>query len=389
MRSLVFDVLVALLLVAVGLLLLEVFTQRPDATDRTFVVLVNLPLALRRRLPRAGFLLCWGSGLVQVLAGAPIGVHDAGLLFALYSAVGSTSPSFGLVALALATATTLTGSVAGWWGWVDRQLMTDPGPGTRAASLVGALVLVGCGWALGRRLFTARLGAIALAERAERAEREQRQQAALAAAEERARIAREMHDVVAHGLTVMVLQADAASYVLEQRPADARRAIEQIAATGRESMAQMRSLLGLLRHDDDTPVRAPGLDDLAGLVQEATLAGAGVTLRQADTGEVPPLVALTAYRVVQEGLTNARKHGGPEVLVEVGRQVRQGRPPVLVVRVTNAPPPRDRPALGDEAALRSGLGLQGARERVAAVGGTMTAGPGADGRFVLEVELPV
>ncbi len=384
-RSLVFDVLVALLFVALGLLLLEVFTKVPTSTDRWFVVLVNLPLALRRRFPRAALLLAYGFGLAQIAVGSRVGMHDAGLLYALYSAVGATSARFGLVALGLGVLTAVSGAASDWWIWVDRQLNDAPGLGTRVASLLGALVLVGSSWALGRRLYTSRIGAFALADRADRAEREQQQQVALAAAAERTRIAREMHDVIAHGLSVMVVQADAAGFVLDTSPAEARAALAQISATGRDSMAQMRNLLGLLREGDTARTSTPGLADLTVLVAEAERAGARVTLDQPDLGhDVSALVALTAYRVVQEGLTNARKHGGTDVAVVVAERTTDAGP-VLSVTVDNPPAAADRSVLTAD----PGHGLVGLRERVAAVEGTLTADRQPDGTFRLAVELPL
>ncbi len=379
-RSLVFDTLVALLLVGVGLVLLEVFTRTPDAGDRFFVLAVNLPLALRRRVPRTAFLAAFGFGLLQVLLGVPVGMHDAGLLFALYSVVGTSTQGFGLVALGVGLLTALLGGVTGWWSWVDRQLITGPGVGVRLLTTAGAVGLVLATWALGRRLYTARLGLLALADRADQLQREAVQQAALAAAAERARIAREMHDVVAHGLSVMVVQADGAAYVVDQDPAQARRALIEISRTGRESMTQMRSLLGLLREDETTARQAtPGLADLDELVEAARRAGAEVELTREGPAGYPALVELTAYRVVQEGLTNARKHGGPAVVVQVDAAADE-----LRVTVTSDPPPGGRGVLTDA----PGHGLTGLRERVAAVEGELQAGPDATGAYVLRAVLP-
>ena len=200
-----------------------------------------------------------------------------------------------------------------------------------------------------------------------------------------------MHDVIAHGVSVMIVQADGAAYVAEQSPADARRALEQIAATGRESLAQMRQLLGLLRTEDATagrlaqtqPVSAalpqPGLGQLADLVAEAERAGARIhPTVEGDLADLPAMTSLTAYRVVQEGLTNARRHGGPEVELVVAR-----RPDGLFLRVADGGPAR--PATGP-----AGFGLIGMRERVDAVGGTLSAGSDPDaGGFVLRAWLPV
>ncbi len=381
-RSAVFDLVVMLLFLGLGALLLAVIAQREQPVDYLFVVLVSLPLALRRRFPRAAVLVIFAVGVVQALVGVRIGIYDAALLFALYTAVGSTDRRFGLIALGAALLAVAVGAATGWWGWVDRQL----GPATgwlRVATTAGAGVLVLVTWALGERLRSARLGAIAVAERAVRLEREREQQAELVAAAERARIAREMHDVIAHGLSVMIVQADGAAYVVDTSPGTARQALEQISATGRESLGQMRNLLGLLRSgptlEGTTANPQPDLDDLEALLAEARAAGATVELRRAaDLGPLPALTSLTAYRIVQEGLTNARKHGGAEVLVAIDRD-REG----IRIRV------RDRGAPGGQGRLtqQPGHGLTGVRERVAAVGGTVTAGPQGTG-FVLDAWLP-
>jgi signal transduction histidine kinase len=233
----------------------------------------------------------------------------------------------------------------------------------------------------------AREGAEALRERAARIEREREQQAELAAAAERARIAREMHDVVAHGLSVMVLQAEGARYSLPASATVSRAALEEVARTGRTAIGEMRQLLGLLREGSvgegvSPTLPAPGLDDLDELVAQARSAGAAVTLsRTGDLGRVPPVVALTAYRVVQEGLTNARRHGGDEVQVDLVADEQE-----LLVRVHDAGRPEP-----DEPAERAdpGLGLVGLHERVTAAGGRAHAAPDPTGGFTVEVVLPL
>nr|WP_275588516.1 histidine kinase [Microlunatus panaciterrae] len=327
------------------------------------------------------------------MAGVPIGLYDAGLLFSLYSVVGYTDRRFALVALSVATVAVLVGAATDWWGYVDRQLAA-PSTSVRLLSSFGAAGLVAITWALGERLRSGRAGVIALSARADQLERDREQQAIIAAAGERARIAREMHDVIAHGLSVMVVQADGAAYVVEQSPATGRAVLEQIAATGRESLAQMRDLLGLLRadgddltlasaeHDDGGPthVPQPALDDIPELVAEASAAGADVTLTDTgDSGAVPPMVQLTAYRVVQEALTNARKHGGRAVEVTMDHSTSG-----LRVIIRNGPPDLGGPAVTGP----PGHGLVGMAERVAAVGGDLHTRAVQDGGFVVDAWLP-
>ena len=256
LRSLVFDVVIMVTFLAMGALLLTVMALHERPLDYLFVILVSLPLAFRRRFPRSSVFAIFGLAIIQQFAGILIGIYDAAVLFGLYSAVGYTNRRFGLIALAGAFVTIIIGAFTDWWWWIDLQVAGDAW--IRPYSTLGALVLIFAAWALGERLRFARLGSIALAERADQLMREREQQALLAAAAERSRIAREMHDVIAHGLSVMIAQADGATYVVEQSPGQAKASLEQISTTGREALGQMRDLLGLLRADEgETPGGQP------------------------------------------------------------------------------------------------------------------------------------
>ncbi|WP_293782360.1 sensor histidine kinase [uncultured Aeromicrobium sp.] len=218
-----------------------------------------------------------------------------------------------------------------------------------------------------------------LIERSERVAREADQRAQLAAQSERNRIAREMHDVVAHGLSVIIVQADGARYAAAARPEAATEALENIAATGREALTEMRSLLGLLREGDTGVTPQPDLADLPALIDEAR---ASMTLETAiddDLDAVPSGVALTAYRLVQEALTNVRKHAGPDVHVSV-RVQREG----TALRVQVRDDGRGASAHDDG----GGHGLLGMRERVAAHGGELTAGPVGGGGYLVDARIP-
>lgn len=199
-------------------------------------------------------------------------------------------------------------------------------------------------------------------------ERDADQRAMLAVAAERARISRELHDVVAHGLSVMVVQAQGGAAALDNRPADTRGALEAIVTTGRESLAEMRRALS------DDPL--PGLAQLPQLLERAGQArldteGTPVTLR--------PAVDLTAYRIVQEALTNTMKHAGAGVTARV---LLRYTPGALLVEVGDDGP-------GSAAADGRGNGLRGMRERVELLGGTLTTGRGSEGGFVVRATLPL
>lgn len=383
-RSLIFDCVVAALFFACGSVFLPLFMPQAVLIDAIFVGLVTLPLMIRRRLPRTSFVMILVLATVQSWWPRPIGMHDAGLLFSLYSVVGYTNRRTGLVAGALIAIPTFSGAVNDWWNFIDISLVRHPGVLTRICTTAGMFTLAFVAWASGERLRSSRLLQDALVDRAAQLEREREQQSRLAASAERARIAREMHDVIAHALSVMIAQADGGAYVVDQDPGEAKAALERISRTGRDSLTQMRGLLGLLRggesDHDGSSAPQPGLADLPRLIEEARRTGLQVTVRQGGTeGPVADMIGLTIYRLVQESLTNARKHGGDQVQVELER-----RHDGVDLRVSNdLPSGAKRLQTGAE----PGHGLQGMQERVAAVGGRLTAEPTCDG-FLVHAWLP-
>ena len=383
-RSLILDCVVAALFFACGSVFLPLFMPQAVMIDRIFVGLVTIPLIVRRRLPRTSFALILVAATVQSWALRPIGMHDAGLLFAFYSVVGFTNRRTGLAAAALVAIPTLSGALNDWWNFIDVSLVRHPGVVTRICTTAGMVALAGLAWVGGEGYRASRLLQDALVDRTVRLERERSQQARLAASAERARIAREMHDVIAHGLSVMIAQADGGAYVIDHDPAEAKSALERISATGRDSLTQMRGLLGLLRTgagDDDQPsAPQPGLAELPRLIEDARRSGLDVSLHNSGADKpVARMLGLTIYRLVQESLTNARKHGGDRVEVAL-EQGADG----LDLRVMNdLAPDGKRLQTGSE----PGHGLQGMRERVDAVGGQLTTGP-ADGGFLVHAWLP-
>ncbi len=276
---------------------------------------------------------------------------------------------------------------------VTARVAAAPGPaGLRAADDVGELLFLGGGllatvvaaWALGRfrRLRADQL--TALAERARRAEADREQRDQRAAADERARIARELHDVIAHSVSVMVRQAEGGRYVSAKDPAAAAAALATIAQTGREALTDMRALLGVLdpgRHPAVTDPQ-PTLDDLPELVQRLRAAGQPVRLRvHGDPQPLDRAAHLAAYRLVQEALTNVVKHAGRGVEAEVELD---WTPRTLRLQVTDqgAPP---RATAGSTA---DGRGLAGMRERLHLVGGRLSVGPADPGGFAVVGEIP-
>ncbi|MEU1590324.1 histidine kinase [Micromonospora sp. NPDC005710] len=252
--------------------------------------------------------------------------------------------------------------------------LVDPANRVPVLLLLGALAIVGD---LIRRN---RLSRHALAAQAELSEREQERRAVL---EERTRIARELHDVVAHHMSLIAVQAETAPYRLTDVPAPAAAEFVAIAASARDALTDMRRLLGVLRSETGGPQTTPQPDlaDLGAMVDVARRAGLPVTLdaEPVDDDRVPAPVGLAAYRIVQEGLANAARHAAGatvRVTVRVGRSR-------LGVRVENSPADV-RPATDGG----SGHGLTGMRERATSLGGTFTAGPLPDGGYAVAAELP-
>jgi signal transduction histidine kinase len=199
--------------------------------------------------------------------------------------------------------------------------------------------------------------------------------------EERARIARELHDVVAHHVSVIAVQAETARLTTPDLSEEGKQRFAAIGDTARDSLTELRRLLGLLRDDGVEPARAPqpGLERLAELVDSAREAGTPVTLSvEGDVTPLPPGIDLTAYRIVQEALTNARRHApGASVEIRLGYE-----PESLSLRVSDDGP---GPPNGDA----SGHGLLGMQERAAMVGGELRTGKAATGGFLVEASLPL
>jgi signal transduction histidine kinase len=265
-----------------------------------------------------------------------------------------------------------------------------PGNGT-AAGIVLTTGTAAAAVVLGINRQTRRAYLAALEERAVRLDYEREQQARLAAVTERTRIAREVHDIVTHSLSVMVALADGAAAASTSSPARAGEAMRQVAATGRQAIGEMRGIVSTLRSDDDAgededagrPL--PGLDDLEDLL--AQVRAAGLPVRVTVTGKprpLPPGVQLAVYRIIQESLTNVRKHASSAAGAAVTLHYRDDG---VETEISNDGPAADGRPGGSTPADAGGHGIAGMRERVAAYGGSVAAGPRLEGGWLVRVQL--
>ena len=253
-------------------------------------------------------------------------------------------------------------------------------PALPLGDAVGLSAILAVCYLAGEVLRRRRLEVATLAARAERAERERELLATQRVVEERGRIARDLHDIVAHSVSVMVIQATAARRNVERNPAAAAELLENIEATGRRTMGELRQILGVLREEGDDPRTRPLLPDLDSLAQSIPELDVKVT-RTGSLDAVPAGVALSAYRVVQEALTNAHRHGGPRVKVDVQVDCTPERVDVFVAD--------DGRGASTQMRANGGYGLIGMGERVAAFGGTLHTGPRRAGGWLVRAYFPL
>lgn len=376
---------VALVVVLLGLAAAHFVSGQPVAALLASVE--SLPLLWRRRLPWGVFVVVAAASAVQAVVLTYPTTGQLAFPVALYAAARWGRTWQGWAAVLVGYCGAVVAPVT-WIRGLDGEL--SPGNLTPYVVTIGAIVTAA--WALGLAARSRERYVAALVARAEQAERTAEREVELAARDERSRIAREMHDVVAHGLSVIVVQADGARYAAAKDPSVAVDTLATVSATGREALTEMRRLLGLLRDGDTGVAPQPGLDDVRHLVDEARLGGTRV---EADLPEppapsgpagpigprpVPDGVGLAAYRIVQEALTNVRKHAGPDATVHVRLGVSAD-----AVEVEVLDDGRGAAAPSDGA----GHGLLGMRERVAAHGGTLHAGPAPGGGFAVSARLPL
>lgn len=348
------------------------------------IALLSLAVALRRRAPDRMLLLVAGLGAAQLLLDIGVNPADFAMLVIIYSVAAQGGPRW---ASRLALIGGVFAAPLSQLRWPAEEASTF---GQVFLAVVMSVPFV-LAWVLGDSIRTRRAYFDQLEERASRLEMEREAQAKVAVAAERARIARELHDVVAHNVSVMVVQADGAAYVLDAAPDQAKQALETISTTGRQALAEMRRLLGVLRTGDTREsgeyVPQPDVEQIEDLVEQVRGAGLTVDFRIEGTARpLPSGVELTAYRIVQEALTNSRKHGGPDVGASV-RLVYFDDGLGLLVEDDGRGAAHE--LYVDGGADGRGHGLIGMRERVGMVGGTLDAGPRPGGGFRISALLPL
>jgi signal transduction histidine kinase len=353
---------------ACGVLLLAVPEAVTDHRHRVAVIVfataLSLPLIARRRAPTGVFLVLAAVAFGQWLTDVRV-LSDVSLLIALYTVAANESRLRALLAAAVLE--------------LGAVLAATSDGGSR--EFVGLSALAVASGVLGTSVRHRRALLASLEDRAARLEVERDQQGLLAAAAERARIAREMHDIVAHNLTVMIALADGAAFAAGRAPEKATTAMETVSATGRQALTEMRRLLGVLRDDDERTVLLPqpGVPQIEQLVDQVRAAGLPVTFEVAGDGRALPAGAqLTVFRLVQEALTNTLKHAGASAAARV-RLRYAGDSVDVEVTDTGSPSSAGR--------ATGGRGLDGMRERAAVYAGTVEAGPRSGGGWSVHAHL--
>ncbi len=336
-----------------------------------FTILLVVPLIWRRTYPRTVLTVVGLVSAVQCAIGIIPLPGNIGVLTCVYTVAAGCTLRWGLGALAV-----------GELGALLMALRYPEGGDDMRTTFVTMTAVVAGTWILGLHMRTRRAYLRSVEERAARLERERDTEVRMAMAAERARIARELHDVIAHNVSVIVVQADGASYAIDSDVGRARQALEAISSTGRLALAEMRRLLGVLRENDDAGAYAPqpGVSQLEDLVTQVRTSGLPVEFAVDGT---PAAMSegrqLAVFRIVQEALTNTLRHAGPKAAADVCLRYRGD---VVEVRVVDDG--RGAAVPGDG----RGHGLVGMRERAAMYGGSVRAAPRPGGGFEVVASIP-
>jgi signal transduction histidine kinase len=347
------------------------YQHRPATLSYFLVAAAFLPLALRRRYPISVLVVTALVAATNDLIPGPPSLVFIAPLIALYTVGTLRSRRTLIIAAGLSAALQLAVAIPGYVAisfWADA---------VRIVSMIAVAAALGDA-TRNRRAYIAEVE-----QRAVDAERTREDEARRRVDEERLHIARELHDVTAHSLSIIAVQSGAAAHVIDSNPAEARRALEAIRRTSKDALDDLRAMLGVLRSNDesDAPLApAPGLERLGELAGPMHDAGVDVTFELGDgLDDLPAVVGSSAYRIVQEALTNVVRHAGPcSATVRVWRE--DGELSIDVLDNGRGP---------TQANPSAGHGLAGMRERAVALGGSLAAGAAEGGGFVVRANLPV
>jgi signal transduction histidine kinase len=349
--------------------------HEPGAFAVVMAVVISAAIAFRRTAPLVAMTVGAGGILLLIGLNYPEGSLPVNVLLLTYSSATWSPSDRAWVGLAEV-----------WIVLVALGFMHTSGLDT--TGVVSNMAIFTVAWVFGYAIRTRRLAEAAKLEEAEERAELERQRTARILAEERLRIAQELHDVVAHSMSVIAVQAGVGSHVLDTQPEQARAALDAISTTSRGTLGEMRRLLGALRGDDGGRAHAPApcLADVPALVDDVRAVGVPVVLTVSGAASAAPAgVELSAYRVVQEALTNVLKHAGPVAEVEVRLDHEPGR---LAIEVVD-----DGRGMAAVSAVRAdglngGHGLLGMRERVELWGGELSVGPRTGGGYRVRAVLP-
>jgi signal transduction histidine kinase len=369
------DVILGVALVSIAFYTSWAAHVRLDVVGGFLLVLQTLPVAVRRRDPMRILIVTGLAITIYSLLGYRESNAWTGVFVAFYT-VAANEPRSRATIAALATAGGIFLSYA--------RYAEFNAAATKPQDLSVTYLLFGVAWLIGDNLRVRRAYTRQLEERAAELEKEREDRAVRAVAEERARIARELHDVVAHYVSVMVVQSAGARRVIDKDPRSAQVALEAVEAAGRTALAEMRRMLEVLRTDDPGMGPQPSLDDLETLVGHVRDAGLPVEVRvEGSTCCLPAGMDLVAYRIVQEALTNTVKHGGKAKASVTVRYL----PDTLEIEVVDDGRGAAAPLISGSAG--GGHGLIGMHERVALFGGSLQAGPVLTGGYRVLARLPI
>ncbi|MGB3440213.1 MAG: sensor histidine kinase [Actinophytocola sp.] len=343
---------------------------RPWYVTLPVIAAVVAPIVFRRRYPITAAYLTLGIGVLHSMLEVGVASMFTACV-ALYTLVAYVGRRSALLFLAVNEVVSLVQTP---WQYPEQWVTT----------LIVVNLSLAFSWALGEFVGARRAYHAELEQRLRLLETERDQQARIAVADERARIARELHDVVAHAVSVMVVQADGAAYAVRSQPELAERAVTTIAATGRDALTELRRLLGVLRSEDSGGERTPqpGTQSLSELAGRVRAVGLPVQLDiVGNVDDLPAGVGLGIYRIVQEALTNSLKHAGPGAAATVRVERTGDRVDLSIVD-------NGRRSSRSLVGVSGGNGLIGMRERALVFGGTLEAGPRTGGGWQVTASLP-